>query len=166
MAKRVTRIEGMSPLQALVTSRMRELSLDPQAVEKRGVKHATLHRYMNPVRLFQMPRVAILEAFAKALEVDVDEVRQAAKDSLGETPKNDWRITYELGDVNGKLAVTVLIDRIDRLPCTVDDMQRGLDALLDSLRDTDAQEQADAFPVAARRGTPLRRQAPGADEGA
>lgn len=73
----------MSPLRRLILDRMREKGWDPKDVEGRGVKHATLHRYMNPVEMLQLPRRSVLEALAAGLQLPVPVVTQAAKDSVG-----------------------------------------------------------------------------------
>lgn len=75
----------MSPLQSLITGRMREQGWEPKDVEARGVKHATLHRYMNPVELRQLPRRDVLESLAEGLVLPYDRVLQAAKDTVGWT---------------------------------------------------------------------------------
>ena len=76
---------GMSPLQRLILDRMREQGWSPKDVEDRGVKHATLHRYMNPVVLHQLPRRAVVEALADGLRLPVEKVEEAALASLART---------------------------------------------------------------------------------
>lgn len=125
MAKRVTRVAGMSPLQALITERMRAKGWDAPTVEARGVKHATLHRYMNPVALRQLPRAAVLQALATALDLDVEEVRQAAKDSIGDVVPQAWRRSLEISGP-GPHEMYVVISRKDRLPMDHAEFIRGL----------------------------------------
>jgi len=132
MPKKVTRVDGMSPLQALITTRMQEKGMDAPAVEARGVKHATLHRYMNPVHLRQLPRAAVLEALAQALELDVEDVRQAAKDSIGRPEPASWRRTLELFP-QGPFDLRVVVSRRDRLPLTDQEFYRGLRLVEDML---------------------------------
>ena len=75
----------MSPLQRLVLGRMRERGWDPKTVEERGpVTHATLHRYMNPVVLKQLPRQDVLRSLAAGLDLTYEDVRDAAMASI------DW----------------------------------------------------------------------------
>lgn len=125
MAKQVTRVVGMSPLRALITERMREKGWDAPTVEGRGVKHATLHRYMNPLVLRQLPRASVLEALAGALELDVEDVRQAAKDSIGDVEPRAWRRWLELSGP-GPHDMSIVISRRDRLPMTHEEFIRAL----------------------------------------
>jgi len=125
MAKRVTRVAGMSPLQALVTERMRTQGWDAPTVESRGVSHATLHRYMNPLVLRQLPRASVLTALAKALELDVEEVREAAKDSVGELQDRPWRRSLELAGP-GPHNMSIVISRRDRMPMSHEEFVQGL----------------------------------------
>lgn len=93
MAGRRAHAPGMSPLQALIVNRMRQRGWSPKQVEDRGVAHATLHRYMNPVELSQPPRKAVLQSLADALELPLAKVQQAAVESVsydytrGESPE-------------------------------------------------------------------------------
>jgi hypothetical protein len=73
----------MYPLQRLVLDQMRDRGWSPKQVEDRGVKHATLHRYMNPLVLRGLPRQESLKQLADALDLDFERVLQAAKDSVG-----------------------------------------------------------------------------------
>lgn len=83
MAEKGAHAGGMSPLQSLILDRMRERGWSPKDVEERGVKHATLHRYSNPIVLKQPPRKAVLQQLATALELDLAVVEQAAVESVG-----------------------------------------------------------------------------------
>lgn len=83
MPTRRTHAEGMPPLQALIINTMRERGWSPKQVEDRGVSHATLHRYMNPVELRQPPRKSILRDLATALDLPLSKVERAAVDSVG-----------------------------------------------------------------------------------
>src|SRR3954447_5316928 len=74
---------GMSPLQTLILDRMRERGWTPKQVEDRGVSHATLHRYMNPVVLQQPPRKSVLRALADALDIPLSKMERAAVESVG-----------------------------------------------------------------------------------
>lgn len=83
MSKGGAHAAGMSPLQALILDRMREHGWTPKQVEDRGVSHATLHRYMNPVQLQQPPRKSVLRALATALDLPLSKLEQAAVESVG-----------------------------------------------------------------------------------
>lgn len=77
---------GMTPLQALILDRMAAKDWSPAEVEGRGITHATLHRYMNPVTMRQLPRQSTLDQLAAALDLPVVKIREAAWASLtGET---------------------------------------------------------------------------------
>jgi hypothetical protein len=78
-----THAAGMSPLQALILDRMRSRGWTPKDVEDRGVAHATLHRYMNPVELKQPPRSSVLQSLASALDLPLARVQRAAVESVG-----------------------------------------------------------------------------------
>lgn len=127
MARKVTKVPGMTPLQALVLGRMREKQWDAKAVEARGVSHATLHRYMNPVVLRQLPRQRILESLASALDLSVDTVRQAAVESLVGQPEG-WRGSVHLAR-QGDLDIAIVVERVDRLPITEADLSEGVEAV-------------------------------------
>lgn len=101
MARADTNPAGMAPLQRLILDRMREKRWEPKHVEARGVKHATLHRYMNPIQLLQLPRRSVLEDLAHGLQLPVEEVTQAAKDSVG------WDSTKDLAWRNSRPDVEV-----------------------------------------------------------
>ncbi len=83
MAGEGTQPSGMSPLQALILGRMRDKGWTPKQVEERGVSHATLWRYMNPVRLSSPPRKSVMQSLANALDLPVSEVQRAAVESVG-----------------------------------------------------------------------------------
>ena len=166
MAKRGTKARGMTPLQALVLSRMQEKQWDARTVESRGVTHATLHRYMNPVQLRQLPRQAVLEGLAKALQLDVEVVRQAAKDSVGTAPEREVGVA-KYGpfsvDVDDGLVAHILIERIDRLPVSDLDVERGIAAVRRAMaKQAPAGETssrpAEDYDLAAREGVPLQVQ--------
>lgn len=78
---------GMSPLQTLVIEQMRRHGWGPKDVEDRGVAHATLHRYMNPVKLSQLPRRSVRQSLADALGVPFDRVTEAAMASIDWSPE-------------------------------------------------------------------------------
>lgn len=80
--KRGTNPADMPPLQKLILEQMRARGWSPPQVEDRGVKHATLHRYMKPLILKGMPRDATLQELAKALDLDEQRLREAAYRSL------------------------------------------------------------------------------------
>lgn len=73
---------GMSPLQRLILDRMRERGWSPRDVEARGIKHATLHRYMNPLVMRSLPRESVMRDLSEALGLPLDEVKRAAWASL------------------------------------------------------------------------------------
>lgn len=73
----------MNPLQRLILDQMHKRGWSPKQVEARGVSHATLHRYMNPVKLQTLPRRQILEALAAALDLPLEAVRAAAMATIG-----------------------------------------------------------------------------------
>lgn len=83
MSKGGAHASGMSPLQTLILDRMRERGWTPKQVEDRGVSHATLHRYMNPVVLQQPPRKSVLKALADALDLPLSRMERAAVESVG-----------------------------------------------------------------------------------
>lgn len=101
MADRRAHAPGMSPLQALIINRMRERGWSPKQVEDRGVAHATLHRYMNPVELSQPPRKSVLQSLATALDLPLSRVQQAAVESVSydyehpERPVAEPRVSLE-----------------------------------------------------------------------
>ncbi|MGZ6836795.1 MAG: helix-turn-helix domain-containing protein [Blastococcus sp.] len=84
---------GMNPLQALIHRRMVERGWTPQDVEARGVSHATLHRYMNPLVLKSPPRRDTLQKLANALDLPLSEVERAGVESVG--------YLYEVHDGDG-----------------------------------------------------------------
>lgn len=96
MAKAGTNAGGMNPLQRLILDRMRERGWTPQDVEARGVTHATLHRYMNPLQLKTLPRQQVLASLAQALELPVEKVRAAAFAAIAGTPAAE--VTEVAGD--------------------------------------------------------------------
>lgn len=159
MAKKVTKVHGMTPLQALIDTRMREKGWTPKDVESRGVRHATLHRYMNPVVLKQLPRRSVLEALAAGLELDVADVEQAAIESLTGRPAHPWRGSLEFERVDGDLDVAIVVERVDRMPISQEDLQRGTEAVF---RMIDDHRTADVIPLpssrAARKRPPKNRQ--------
>ncbi len=170
MKKQVTKVRGMSPLQALIVERMRVRGWDAKQVEARGVTHATLHRYMNPVHLRQLPRRSVIQALALALEIDESEVREAAVASLtGVMARPEWRASCGPFRVASGLDVTVLVERIDRLSITGEDLEEGLEAIgkhfSPSKRSRGAAASSPAdYVIARREGDPLKRRAQGADE--
>jgi hypothetical protein len=83
LRKTGTHSPGMSPLQRLILDRMRGKGWTAKQVEDRGVSHATLHRYMNPVQLRQPPRKSVLQSLATALDLPLRAVEQAAVESVG-----------------------------------------------------------------------------------
>ena len=72
----------MTPLRALILGQMEARRWDPKDVEERGIAHATLHRYMNPLRMKTLPRSDVLTALATSLDLPLERVRQAAWESL------------------------------------------------------------------------------------
>jgi hypothetical protein len=146
----------MTPLQALIIERMREKGWDPPDVEARGVKHATLHRYMNPVHLQQLPRKSVLRDLANALELDVDDVRQAAMDSIAGVGDRPWRRT--LRKSGETIEWEIVVTRRDRLPLddldfwhTLREVERELSPdLIESFQEAVAREH---YAPAAREGT-------------
>lgn len=87
MSRDSTHAGGMSPLQHLILETMRSKGWGPGDVEERGVKHATLHRYMNPVTMKALPRQQIINDLAAALDLTPERVRQAAMESLSFAPE-------------------------------------------------------------------------------
>lgn len=83
MARRSSEPDGMTPLQRLIVERMLDQRWEPRDVEQRGgVSHATLHRYMQPVVLKQLPRQSVLRQLADGLRLPEARVRAAAVASL------------------------------------------------------------------------------------
>jgi hypothetical protein len=73
----------MNPLQRLIVDTMRRQGWEPKDVEARGVTHATLHRYMNPVTLKAPPKDKVVRQLAEALSLSYDRVWQAAVETVG-----------------------------------------------------------------------------------
>lgn len=162
MPKKVTKVRGITPLQALVVGRMTDKGWDPKTVEDRGVAHATLHRYMNPVELRQLPRRDVLEALARGLQLDVEDVRQAAVESLTGRPSTEWRGGLELKRQDD-LIVGVVVERIDRMPISEEDLQRGLDLAAKALQ-ARSSDYARAASKGKARGRSMREKLDAADE--
>lgn len=127
----VAHAPGMSPLQALILNRMRERGWTPKQVEDRGVTHATLHRYMNPVALRQPPRKAVLEQLARALDLPLGRVEQAAVESVG----YDYTLPAGVDDVAAPLSIEEAIEADPSLPPVAKAHLRSQVALLRHLRD-------------------------------
>lgn len=125
MAKKVTKVRGMTPLQALIRDQMERKGWEPRDVEDRGVKHATLHRYMQPIILKQLPRKSVLLSLAGALSLDVEDVLAAAVASLETAKRPPWRDVVEFPPTESGLSVGVLVDRIDRLPVAPEDIEEA-----------------------------------------
>ncbi|MGZ6838722.1 MAG: helix-turn-helix domain-containing protein [Blastococcus sp.] len=90
---------GMNPLQALILERMSERGWTPKDVEARGVNHATLHRYMNPLTLKAPPRRDTLQKLANALDLPLSRVERAAVESVGYLySSTDGAGTWTAGD--------------------------------------------------------------------
>lgn len=123
MPRRVTKVSGMTPLQALILDRMRERGWTPKQVEERGVTHATLHRYMNPVRLKQLPRQSVLDQLSAALELPVSTIRLAAMDSI-EGAEQPWRRTST--HLTRKYELFIVVDKRDRTSMTDREMLEAL----------------------------------------
>lgn len=81
-ARKGTNADDMPPLQKLILEQMHRRSWSPAQVEERGIKHATLHRYMQRVELRTMPRESTLKELAAALDLDEHQVRDAAYRSM------------------------------------------------------------------------------------
>jgi hypothetical protein len=117
VAKKVTKVAGMTPLQTLILDRMHDRGWDPVTVENRGVAHATLHRYMNPVLLRQMPRQSVIKSLARALDLTEDSVRNAAWLSMEankDRPELDPTTVHRLHELDvGDEAVSVRLSRRD-----------------------------------------------------
>jgi hypothetical protein len=126
MPRKVTKVSGMTPLQALIVNTMKRRGWDAPAVESRGVPHSTLHRYLQPTPLSQLPRARVMKMLADALELDVEEVRAAAFETVqGRTEGQAWRAGNHFPIEDG-LEVAVMVDRIDRLPITEEQLQQGM----------------------------------------
>ena len=104
MAEQRSEPDGMAPLQRLIVERMREQGWEPKDIEARGVKHATLHRYMKPVRLKNLPRQEVLQTLATALTLNYDAVLEAAMGSVGwdGTGARVVRLHGSLDDADGE----------------------------------------------------------------
>lgn len=74
----------MSPLQRLIVERMKARGWSNQHVEDRGVPHATLMRYINPLTMKAPPREATLRQLADALDLSFEQLRDAALASMRE----------------------------------------------------------------------------------
>lgn len=105
MAERRAHAPGMSPLQALIVNRMRDRGWSPKQVEDRGVAHATLHRYMNPVVLNQPPRKSVLQSLATALDLPLSSVQQAAVESVSYDYTHAERNELPLAEVSLEQAI-------------------------------------------------------------
>lgn len=164
MARSAPHPEGMSPLQALIVTTMDRKKLTRQDVEANGVKHATLARYIKPMVLQQTPRPATLRAIADGLGIDLAEVEEAAKASVG-AASPAWRGQKVLALDRG-LDVRLIVDRVDRKPITEADLWAGSEAMLAALKAEHRKAasvtrlpQADplTLPHAARKRAPKRR---------
>lgn len=131
MARADTDPAGMTPLQVLILERMRQKGWDAKQVEDRGVKHATLHRYMNPIEMKQLPRQAVIQALAGALDLNEEDVLQAAKDSVAGA-RVRFRSLHEFEDLEA-FKVSVFVERHDGTPPSDEDRGRALALLRDRL---------------------------------
>jgi hypothetical protein len=80
--ERDTDLDDMNPLQRLIVERMAERGWDPKEVEARGIPHATLHRYSNPLVLKAPPREKTIRQLATALHLDFGVVSRAGLDAV------------------------------------------------------------------------------------
>lgn len=164
MARKDTNVEGMTPLQALIVTRMTERGWTPPQVEKRGVKHATLHRYMNPVQLRTLPRQSVLADLAKALDLTVEEVRDAAVRSLDSEQDESWR--RSLRRYSGHPAKPnweFVVSRADRRPLTDEQFFEALRDMAESIDKgvieafESAVDDPKDYARAGRKGIPRKR---------
>jgi hypothetical protein len=105
VAEQDTDLDDMNPLQRLIVERMRQRGWTPKEIEARGIRHATLHRYTNPLALKTPPRPATIRQLAEALDLDYDRVWRAAVDAVvwsqrsrtrePATPEGDAAVTTE-----------------------------------------------------------------------
>jgi hypothetical protein len=95
----------MNPLQRLILDRMHERGWSAKDVEDRGVKHATLWRYMNPVQLRQPPRRQVLEQLAMALDLPFEKVQRAAFETVDASLAADGVTTIRGDDISDELRV-------------------------------------------------------------
>src|SRR5689334_804441 len=119
MPRKALRVVGMTPFQALITERMREKGWAPADVEARGVAHSTLHRYMQPTPLLTLPRPAVLNKLAKALDLSVEQLRAAAMETVGGPAGGTahgyppWRGVQGPYAVRPGLSAWILVERSD-----------------------------------------------------
>lgn len=157
MARRVTKVVGMTPLQALVVNRMREQGWEPKDVEKRGVAHATLHRYMQPTPLKGLPRERVMKELAEALTLNYDQVLEAAMATVA-GPNGDLvsRKTWGPVRVTKDVHVSLVVERTDGKDVSPIDVDMAIDSMRSALADEPG------YALAARK-TPARRQPRGND---
>lgn len=157
MARRVTKVVGMTPLQALVVNRMREQGWEPKDVEQRGVAHATLHRYMQPTPLKGLPRERVMRELADALTLNYDEVLAAAMATVA-GPNGDLASRKSWGPitVTKNVHASLVVERTDGSEVSPIDVDMAIDAMREAL----ATEPG--YALAARK-TPSRRPSRGND---
>jgi len=130
--------QDINPLQHLIHQRLRERGWSYGEVARRGgLPRSTVYTLATTRNLARPPRPATLDGLAKGLDVPVSAVRAAAAESTGlhyydEVPAGRG----PAGDPEREL----LIASIDEL--TPED-RRHVAALVESLRNKAAQEQAD-----------------------
>jgi transcriptional regulator with XRE-family HTH domain len=130
--------DTLNPLQRLIRQRLRERGWSYGEVARRGgMPRSTVYTLATTRNLGRPPRPATIDALAKGLDVPVSAVRAAAAEATGlhyydESPAGQ----ENPGDREREL----LIASIDEL--TLED-RRHVAALVESLRNKAAQDQAD-----------------------
>jgi transcriptional regulator with XRE-family HTH domain len=129
---------AINPLQRLIRQRLRERGWSYGEVARRGgMPRSTVYTLATTRNLGRPPRPATIDALAKGLDVPVSAVRAAAAEATG----LHYYDEFPAGQENpGDRERELLIASIDEL--TPED-RRHVAALVESLRNKAAQDQAD-----------------------
>lgn len=126
MPEQDTDLDAMNPLQRLIVERMAERGWTPKEVEARGIPHATLHRYTNPLVLKAPPRSETIRQLSKALRLDFDVVSRAGLEAVAWSHE---RTREEVRAILADDATASTDERLDQALTAVERMLREQEQL-------------------------------------